>query len=82
MPAVDIIQPDILYPGECAERCRLLIWLSLPVFGHAALCQSITGDIIYHASDARPAVPGKYLLSIEGADYYPCMAFTLILLGK
>ena len=73
MPAVDIIQPDILYLGGMCRTMQVVKMAkpaALPVTPHCANLSLVT-LFTMHLMRALPH-PGKYLeLSIEGADYYP-----------
>ena len=73
LPAVDIVQPDILYAGGIGRtRCiaRMAAEHGLPVTPHAANL----GLVTLFTMHLLPTLPnaGKYLeFSIEQADYYP-----------
>ena len=73
LPAVDIVQPDILYAGGIGRTRRIASLAEahgLPVTPHAANL----GLVTLFTMHLLPTLPnaGKYLeLSIEQADYYP-----------
>ena len=73
LPAVDIVQPDILYAGGIGRTLRIARMAAargLPVTPHAANL----GLVTLFTMHLLPTLPnaGKYLeLSIEEADYYP-----------
>jgi L-alanine-DL-glutamate epimerase-like enolase superfamily enzyme len=73
LPAVDIVQPDILYAGGIGRTLRIARMAAargLPVTPHAANLGLVTLFTIH----VLPALTnaGKYLeFSIEEADYYP-----------
>lgn len=73
MPAVDIIQPDILYLGGICRTMQVVDMAKqagFPVTPHCANLSLVT-LFTMHLMRALP-IPGKYLeLSIEGAEYYP-----------
>ena len=72
-PAVDIVQPDIMYLGGLSRTlqvCDLAAKAGLPVTPHSANLSLVTVCTM-HLMGAIPNA-GKYLeLSIEGPDYYP-----------
>ena len=73
LPAVDIVQPDILYAGgigRTLQIARMAEASGLPVTPHAANL----GLVTLFTMHLLPTLPnaGRYLeLSIEEADYYP-----------
>lgn len=73
LPAVDVVQPDILYAGGIGRTLRVARMAAahgLPVTPHAANL----GLVTLFTMHLLPTLPnaGKYLeLSIEAADYYP-----------
>ena len=73
LPAVDVVQPDILYAGGIGRTLRIARMAAargLPVTPHAANL----GLVTLFTMHLLPTLPnaGKYLeLSIEEADYYP-----------
>src|SRR3954447_811587 len=73
LPAVDVVQPDILYAGGIGRTrriARMAAARGLPVKPHAANL----GLVTLFTMHLLPTLPnaGKYLeLSIEEADYYP-----------
>ena len=73
LPAVDVVQPDILYAGGIGRTLRIARMAAargLPVTPHAANL----GLVTLFTMHLLPALPnaGKYLeFSIEEADYYP-----------
>lgn len=73
LPAVDIVQPDILYAGGIGRTLRIARMAKargLPVTPHSANL----GLVTLFTMHLLPTLPnrGKYLeLSIEEADYYP-----------
>ena len=73
LPAVDVVQPDILYAGGIGRTLRIARMAAtkgLPVTPHAAN----HGLVTLFTMHLLPTLPnaGKYLeFSIEGADYYP-----------
>ena len=73
MPAVDVVQPDVLYAGGIGRTLRIARMAAargLPVTPHAANL----GLVTLFTMHLLPALPnaGKYLeFSIEEADYYP-----------
>ena len=73
LPAVDVVQPDILYAGGIGRTLRIARLAEahgLPVTPHAANL----GMVTLFTMHLMPTLPnaGKYLeLSIEEADYYP-----------
>ena len=73
LPAVDIVQPDILYAGGIGRTLRIARMAEargLPVTPHAANL----GLVTLFTMHLLPTLPnaGRYLeLSIEEADYYP-----------
>ena len=73
LPAVDVVQPDILYAGGIGRTLRIARMAAtkgLPVTPHAANL----GLVTLFTMHLLPTLPnaGKYLeFSIEGADYYP-----------
>ena len=73
LPAVDIVQPDILYAGGIGRTLRIARMAAasgLPVTPHAANL----GLVTLFTMHLLPTLPnaGKYLeFSIEEADYYP-----------
>lgn len=73
LPAVDIVQPDILYAGGIGRTLRIARMAEargLPVTPHAANL----GLVTLFTMHLLPTLPnaGRYLeLSIEQADYYP-----------
>mgnify|MGYP001256734219 CR=1 FL=1 len=73
MPAVDVVQPDVLYAGGVARTlqiARMAEAAGLPVTPHAANLSLVT-LFTMHVLRALPNA-GPYLeLSIEGPDYYP-----------
>lgn len=73
IPAVDIVQPDILYAGGIARTLRvagMAAKAGLPVTPHCANLSMVTLFTMHLLKSLKNA--GKYLeLSIEGADYYP-----------
>jgi L-alanine-DL-glutamate epimerase-like enolase superfamily enzyme len=73
MPAVDVIQPDVLYMGGLVRTLRVAALGSaarLPCTPHSANLSLVT-LFTMHLLRAIPNA-GPYLeFSIEGADYYP-----------
>ncbi|HUN76415.1 MAG TPA: mandelate racemase/muconate lactonizing enzyme family protein [Steroidobacteraceae bacterium] len=73
MPAVDIVQPDVMYMGglwRTLKVAQMAAAAGLPCTPHSANLSLVTLCTM-HLLGAI-ANPGKYLeLSIEGADYYP-----------
>jgi L-alanine-DL-glutamate epimerase-like enolase superfamily enzyme len=73
MPAVDIVQPDVMYMGGLARTLKVVqiaAAAGLPCTPHSANLSLVTLCTM-HLLAAIPN-PGKYLeLSIEGEDYYP-----------
>ena len=73
LPAVDVVQPDILYAGGIGRTLRIARMAAargLPVTPHAANL----GLVTLFTMHLLPTLPnaGKYLeFSIEEADYYP-----------
>jgi L-alanine-DL-glutamate epimerase-like enolase superfamily enzyme len=73
LPAVDIVQPDILYAGGIGRTmriARIAAAMDLPVTPHSANL----GLVTLFTMHLLPTLPkaGKYLeLSVEEADYYP-----------
>lgn len=73
LPAVDIVQPDVLYAGGIGRTLRIARMAEakgLPVTPHAANL----GLVTLFTMHLLPTLPnaGKYLeFSIEEADYYP-----------
>jgi L-alanine-DL-glutamate epimerase-like enolase superfamily enzyme len=73
LPAVDVVQPDILYAGGIGRTLRIARMAEacgLPVTPHAANL----GLVTLFTMHLLPTLPnaGKYLeFSIEEADYYP-----------
>ena len=73
LPAVDVVQPDILYAGGIGRTLRIARMAAargLPVTPHAANLALVTLFTMHLLPTLANA--GKYLeLSIEQADYYP-----------
>jgi L-alanine-DL-glutamate epimerase-like enolase superfamily enzyme len=73
MPAVDVIQPDVLYLGGLVRTLRVAALgaaAGLPCTPHSANLSLVT-LFTMHVLRAIPNA-GPYLeFSIEGADYYP-----------
>lgn len=73
LPAVDVVQPDILYAGGIGRTLRIARMAALrglPMTPHAANLALVTLFTMH----LLPTLPnaGKYLeFSIEAADYYP-----------
>ncbi|MGF1446565.1 MAG: mandelate racemase/muconate lactonizing enzyme family protein [Pikeienuella sp.] len=74
MPAVDVVQPDILYLGGICRTLRVVGMAKaagLPVTPHCANLSMVT-LFTMHLLRAIPDAAGPYLeFSIEGPDYYP-----------
>jgi L-alanine-DL-glutamate epimerase-like enolase superfamily enzyme len=73
MPAVDIVQPDVMYMGGLARTLKVVQMSAaarLPCTPHSANLSLVTLCTMHLLGAIANA--GKYLeLSIEGEDYYP-----------